>query len=838
MWFLLLSACGGFQPSDPIDRALPTVQPGAPLAGVAEGPIRFAMGSPLGGYTGRCNCFGNAGEVDDRLSPYAFSFNPSAGVQTMPRGQALWLSNGDQDLVVVKADVIYSSDHLLYALTDRLEEATGLDLDGKVVIVASHTHNAPGNWHPGMTWWLGGDRANRESFERFLSSLTEIALDAYADLQPAAIGVGIAEDWDPDDLVYSDRREENDDTVFFDDIPAGPYKDPHLMLLRVDTADGQPMGVFWSFGMHGTTLGGDNEMWSTDSIGGVEQVVAEQFDTPVVVAHWQGAGGDASPRGSDDGYARLETIGEYAVDAIMDLWAATPVSSDPIRLETTTHAIDESRDAIEVTRNGAVDWRYAPYDPSEDYAPDEVIWNEDGTLASPIDEFNTEAGGAFCGSDIPLIPGANVGSSSFPYSSCIDVSTMGAVIAAFFDLQQEDVVTPMPESLRAVGGASRFGPVPIREADGSETSDDLFMGFVPGEAVAVYAEQFRRRATAELGYQHPWLVAYALDHEGYLLTPEDWLLGGYEIEINVWGPLQGEYIMEQVLDMGDRWLSTDELEPADPDGAYTPSEYADFWLDPTEPDATPDAGTVPDAAPEGLYVPIDGLEPEVEPEPVLPRVEGIAQLVWKGGDPGVDLPHVVLERQEQDGTWTEVTSNSGRAIDETMPDILLTWTPDPLYPYEGEQTHWWWAAWQAVGHVRDRAGVPAGTYRLHVTGQRYAGGGTGWPWPSETYEVTSEPFEVEPATLDVSWDGATLSAALPAPATGWRLVHLDGSSTGDNPLVEPTVTIEYADGTATSETPATRVEGGRTVFELSLPADATAVTVTDAYGNSGSLALR
>ena len=60
----------------------------------------------------------------------------------------------------------------------------------------------------------------------------------------------------------------------------------------------------------------------------------------------------------------------------------------------------------------------------------------------------------------------------------------------------------------------------------------------------MYAEQFRRRSKAELGFENAITVGYAQDHEGYLMIPEDWLVGGYEANINIWGPLQGEHIME------------------------------------------------------------------------------------------------------------------------------------------------------------------------------------------------------------------------------------------------------------------------------------------------------
>jgi neutral ceramidase len=497
--------------------------------------------------------------------------------------------------------------------------------------------------------------------------------------------------------------------------------------------------------------------------------------------------------------------------------------------------VDSSRDNIRVHRPDRV-LEYAPYD--EDLEPDEILYDEEGKIVTPIDEFNALYGGAFCGEDIPLIPGVSIGTETWPYSSCIDVFTISYVIINFFDMTEADLELPLPESTRIGVGASRIGPVSIREPDGSVVQDDLFMAFLPGEPTAMFTEQLRRRAADELGYAHTLPIGYAQDHMGYLLIPEDWLLGGYEPNINVWGPLQAEHLMEQVLAIGQGWLSTDLREPINPDGAYDPTEYITEWsLPEAPPDSTPGAGLLVEAVPEDFYQPLEGLEVQVAPPASVERVRGSVQLMWEGGDPGVDLPMVTLERQAEDGSWAEVQTAAGRAVTDAEHDMLLLHFPDPLYPFEEAQSHTWWVVWQAVGHVADRAGLPEGTYRLHVTGQHYAGGATTWPWPTTAYEITSEPFLVEPAELTLSWDGSSLRASLDAPAWGYRLVHLEGSSTGSNPLVEPTLTWRMADGSELPAAESPTTSGGASVWTPSVPEGAVSAVVTDQYGNEGQISL-
>ena len=63
-WTLMLASallsCG----EDKADREPVTLEAGAPMAGVSSGLIDFPMGTPLGGYSSRCNIMGSAGKVD------------------------------------------------------------------------------------------------------------------------------------------------------------------------------------------------------------------------------------------------------------------------------------------------------------------------------------------------------------------------------------------------------------------------------------------------------------------------------------------------------------------------------------------------------------------------------------------------------------------------------------------------------------------------------------------------------------------------------------------------------------------------------------------------------
>ena len=121
----------------------------------------------MGGYSSRCGYLGGDSAQDRRQSQYTVNWAESTGVQTRQQIKVIWLENGDDHLVLAKADIIYSFDGLVDEITTELEASTGLDLEGKVVLASSHTHHGIANFSDQYHFYLGGDLYNQEIFERF-----------------------------------------------------------------------------------------------------------------------------------------------------------------------------------------------------------------------------------------------------------------------------------------------------------------------------------------------------------------------------------------------------------------------------------------------------------------------------------------------------------------------------------------------------------------------------------------------------------------------------------------------------------------------------------------------
>ncbi|MFN7955419.1 MAG: neutral/alkaline non-lysosomal ceramidase N-terminal domain-containing protein [bacterium] len=748
----------------------PPPPPAGLSAGTASHYLDFPVGVSLGGYGGRVEAliyhpFGGGPEAPEgkegRPRPHARIVPPSIGIHTRPRVQALaltWLPEGanEETVVIAHIDAIFPLLALRNRVVERVKEHTGVDMRRTLLLTASHTH------HSGAPFWnnflvsVGGmDAYDQEIFERFAESIARTAEEALAARQPAKLGIATETNFDPQDLVYYDRRIGNDDDDLVDNAdiaraddegelrgdgkPDGAIKDPRLSVFRVDKANGDPLAVLFHFGIHGTASLDTNLFMSGDVTLGMERAVEDTIGHSAMVMHVQGAAGDISPTAV--GFAEVEGTGLRMASIIADLWR-TAVPRDRI-------------DGLDVISSIQRQDR-------------QILGYDDPKLEAPYPRWGAPFGQLLCGDALiqntpipdfndPFVCLTRPVSLSNPLLEQIAREVIIPLLfnSVFVDGSTDDALGDIVIGSNPEGGPykkpfllfdTQLSSVRIRGASVTHDGDtaalrDVSIAAVPGEPTTPLSIELRQKLAHKVpdtSFPDTWVFGYSQDYLEYILLKEDWITGGYEMQLQPWGPLWGEWIMTRSVQLA-RSLVTQEQPPPEDTPAYD------------------------DPVPLELVRPTASHDPGVVRQPETIDRFGTAVLSFIGGDPELDTPHVVVERENAAGEFEVVRTAGGRVVDEAGPETILVYDYDEAHA--STEPHLWSIHWETV------ESTPAGTYRFAVEGVNYDGSEPAAEppyWTGTPYRFTSSPFRVREArTLqvsDVRLDARSVSADVSYPA--------------------------------------------------------------------------
>ncbi|MFK7926902.1 MAG: hypothetical protein AB8H79_01845, partial [Myxococcota bacterium] len=120
------------------------------------------------------------------------------------------------------------------------------------------------------------------------------------------------------------------------------------------------------------------------------------------------------------------------------------------------------------------------------------------------------------------------------------------------------------------------------------TLGGLVLVTFPGEPVTPLGMDVLDGVSA-LGHEQVFFVGYAQNYTGYALSEEDWWQGGYEANGTMWGPKQGTYLAEQVVESFR--LQQDGGKRSDTEPGRTPAIVVEAY-EPYVPETPTDPGTV------------------------------------------------------------------------------------------------------------------------------------------------------------------------------------------------------------------------------------------------------
>jgi neutral ceramidase len=235
------------------------------VIGVATEDITPPVGIRLSGYAGRP--FGNIGVLEPL------------------RTDALYLSSGGTQAVIVTLDVIGLSGRDDTTLRQRIGEALQISPDA-IIIACSHTHSGP------ATQWI---RATGQKEVGWTREVLDRAVRVAHAAQTAAQTIGSASVGEAPCFAAMNRRTPDPVGGPSEDgsTDTGPM-DPACHVLRFFGHDGKPVAALFQYSMHPVSLTRENRYLSPDWVGAAREGMETAWHCPALFL--PGCCGDINPR--------------------------------------------------------------------------------------------------------------------------------------------------------------------------------------------------------------------------------------------------------------------------------------------------------------------------------------------------------------------------------------------------------------------------------------------------------------------------------------------------------------------------------------------------------------
>ncbi len=543
------------------------------MVGMARVDLDFPMGVSMAGY----------GSRQGPRTPYQDSLGGSNAWLDRPDVRSLVFDDGKEMFVLLRIPMSWTTDYMVTETARKVQEQTGLNLIDRIVTTAPHSHSHPARyWHlvDGLGFgFFGYGEFNYEIFDRLTASFAEAIVLALGDMQPARFGYTVLDDFDPENRIHRDRRQQNNN------LPGYRKKDDRMLLMRVDDAAGEPIAVLSNFGIHGTVFGADNPILTGDAGGGVEVELTHRasakYQRPVMGFFLQGNAGDISPAGGDRGHEdteRLQVIGrrtweviDPALDSIQtsDQLHVSVISGRlPISLSTLGYGEGEFFDSNVSCDSTPQQFRYGAFQCVEGFFRDE----------DPATGFTDGSLGCLFG---------------------VECLTQGH---------------PVPQFQKTRLAIARLG--------------DLALITMPGEPLSQFGRDISDLVQETItDVNNAAVLGYSMDHHFYLLNEDDWLQGGYEPSRDIWGWRLGPFLSDNAVKLAK------ELNQEPPMRSFDEGNLKPMFWDIPEEERTP----VPFTETEGEV----GIAVLDVPEQVE-RLDEV-NYAWVGGHPGLDQPRITLQ---------------------------------------------------------------------------------------------------------------------------------------------------------------------------------------------------
>lgn len=269
-----------------------TAKPGQLQAGWGVSDMTPKPGLPMAGYGARQN-----------IKEYLLGDEPTGlatGAYDPLFVKAVALSDGDDTVVICGADMLLVPPNVADGVRAAVAAKTTLTAND-ILFGASHTHDGPGAWGPGLAAFVTGGTYDPEVVEFLTEAFTNAVLDAYNSLAPAKMAHGsfLAEEF-----IRNRTRRQPIDTRF------------NYLILEKENGK---RCILTRYSAHPTTVG-SRFLQYTAEFPGFLQTALEQTLPNTTVAYIGGALGSSGPRAPEgpDDISRAKAMGAALAQMFLD----------------------------------------------------------------------------------------------------------------------------------------------------------------------------------------------------------------------------------------------------------------------------------------------------------------------------------------------------------------------------------------------------------------------------------------------------------------------------------------------------------------------------------------
>lgn len=326
---------------------------------------------------------------------------PATGIHDSIFVKAVALKAGDQQIVLVGADILIMPPNIIDSATNALAKK-GIPRS-QLYFSATHSHSSIGAWGPGFVGEQFAGEENKNIEKWLVAQIEKAVIQAVANIRPAKIGTGNfkAGEYTRNRLIGKLGTKNDDFSYIF-----------------IEQRDGKK-AVIGSFAAHATTLGDKNMQISADYPGYWERKMEKSaVDYALLFA---GSVGSQSPVSKGEGFDEPKTIGEALADSLLlripqtELKATVPFSTFSVKILlpgyhfrlTTTRNLSTGLTKklmpypnnvyVQAVRVGNMIWISTPCDFSGEYA----LQIKNALLAKGFNANITSFNGSYVGYIIP-----------------------------------------------------------------------------------------------------------------------------------------------------------------------------------------------------------------------------------------------------------------------------------------------------------------------------------------------------------------------------------------------------------------------------------------------------